>query len=320
MANRRIRKTAILAKIESVYKTDPVPTGAANSILVSDLEINPLNSENVDRDLVRAYLGGSEQLVGTAFLEMGFTVELQGAGAAGTAPAWGPLMRACGFAETVTAGNRVEYNPISDSEESVTIYWYDDGVLHKGLGCRGSFELEANIGQRPVLRFRFVCIDGGISAAANPSQTLTGWIKPLVVTDTNTGDVTLGCTYSAGALSSGTAYPSSGITISSGIVATHTPMLGQETVEISDREVTGAIQLDLTAAEEVTFMGTVKANTTQSLGLVHGTTAGQIVVLYAPVVQLINPTKQEINGKRIIGYDLRMVPSIGNDELKIVAR
>src|SRR5205085_5950126 len=122
--NRFIRKTALTAKIETTYKTDPTPTGAANAMLVSNVEVNPYNAENVDRALLREYFGASEQLVGVANLQVSFDVELAGAGAAGTAPAWGPLLRACSVAETVTAGNRVEYNPITDSPESVTMYWY----------------------------------------------------------------------------------------------------------------------------------------------------------------------------------------------------
>ena len=66
-------------------------------------------------------------------------------------------------------------------------------------------------------------------------------------------------------------------------------------------------------------MGNVTTNTTQSLGLVHGTTAGNKMLVYAPSVQLINPRKEDRNGRRMIGFDARFLPSSGNDELKIVA-
>jgi hypothetical protein len=79
------------------------------------------------------------------------------------------------------------------------------------------------------------------------------------------------------------------------------------------------VQLDLTAAQEVTLMTTVKANTTQGLGLQHGTTAGNIVLTFMPNAQLINPSKQEINGRRLIGFDIRAVPGAsGNDDLRLV--
>jgi len=319
MANRLIRKTAILLKIETVYGTDPTPTGAANAMLVSNLNINPLNAQNVDRDLVRTYLGSSEQLVGTAYVEMSFDVEMQGSGTLGTAPAWGAALRACGFAEAISAGARVEYTPVTDTLESATIYWYDDGVLHKGLGGRGSVEIAAGVGERPVFKFKFVLLDGGVSAASNPSLTLTAWKQPKVINDANTGDLTFGGTYATGAITGGTAWPSRGLNLNVANTVNFTPLLGGETVDLSQREITGSMQLDLTAAQEVTFMASVKANTLDTLSLLHGTVSGYKVLIHSPSFQMINPSKQEVNGKRLIGYDIRCVPSSGNDELRIVS-
>ena len=47
--------------------------------------------------------------------------------------------------------------------------------------------------------------------------------------------------------------------------------------------------------------------------------AGSKILLFAPAVQLTNPSKQELNGRRLIGFDLRLVPSSGNDDIKLVA-
>lgn len=316
---RYIRNTAIQAKIETVYKTDPVPTGAANSMLVSNVNINPLNAQNVPRELIRTWLGGSEHLIGTAFKEVSFDVEIAGSGSLGVAPAFGPLLRACGLAEAITAVTRVDYTPISTGFESVTIYWYDDGLLHKLFGARGSFGIAKGLGGRPVFRFRFLGIDGGESAATPSGTSYASFVKPLVITDTNTGDITLGATYSAGAMSGGTVYPSRGLEVDLGHEVVHTPLLGMEEIDITARDVSGHVDLDLTPAQEVTLMSTVKANTTQGLGLQHGTVAGNIVLTFLANAQLINPTKQEINGRRLIGFDIRGVPGAsGGDDLRLV--
>lgn len=317
--SRLSRKTAILAKIETTYGNDAVPTGLANAILISNQSINPLTANNVNRALVREYLGGAEQLVGTAFVDVTFDIELQSSGAAGTAPAWGPLLRACGFAEVVTAASRVEYNPVSASFESATLYYFDDGALHSLLGARGSFKLGMGVGNRPTITFHFVGLDGGITSVANPAQTLTAWKTPTVITDQNTGDLLLGCSYAAAALTGGTAYPSKGIDIDSGNAVTHMPLLGGQSIELTDRNITGKISLDLTVAQEITLMSGLKANTLQSVGLTHGTVAGSKIIVYSPAVQLINPRKEDQNGRRLIGFDTRHVPSAGNDELRIVA-
>lgn len=317
---RYIRNTAILAKIETTYGTDPTPTGAANALLVSNVGITPLVAKNVDRDLLRPYFGASEQLVGIAHVEFTCDVEIQGAGAAGTAPAWGPLLRACAFAETISAGTRVEYDPVSQSIESLTAYYYDDGILHKLFGARGDFSVKLNAEGRPVFSFKFQGLDGAVSAAALPALTLTGWKTPSVVTDSNTADLLWGCTYATGALSGGTAYPSRGIELTVGNQVDFTELLGGESIDITDRSTTGKASLDLTAAQEVTLMTDVKANTLTSMGIVHGLTAGYKVLFYAPAVQRINPKKEALGKRRLIGVDLRLTPtSAGNNELKIVA-
>lgn len=97
------RKRVLLAKIESVYGTDPTPTGAANAILVRNMTVTPQEADFADRDLVRPYLGRSEQLPAAIRALVEFEVEIAGAGTAGTAPGYGPLLRACGFAEQLLA-------------------------------------------------------------------------------------------------------------------------------------------------------------------------------------------------------------------------
>ncbi len=320
MATRYIRNTAILAKIESTYGTDSTPTEGANAILISNVSINPLSAANVDRDLVRPYMGASEQLVGPANIELSFDIELSGAGAAGTAAAYGPLLRACGFAETLSASIRAEYNLVTPVADSVSIYYFSDGVKHIAKGCRGTLSLKMSAGGRPVLSFKFLGLDGGVTAASPSALTLTAFKTPAVISEPNTGDLTFGATYTAATptLTGGTGYPSQGIELDLGNAVNYTPLLGGESVDISQRQVTGKILLDLTAAQEVTFMASVKANTLQSLGLMHGTTAGYKVMIFMPAAQLINPSKSEVNGKLMIGYDIRALPSSGNDELKIV--
>ncbi len=315
--SRSPRNTVILAKIEATPGVDAAPVGATDAILVSNQTINPLNATNIDRNILKGFFGGSEQLVGNAFVEASFDVEIAGSGTAGTAPAWGPLLRACGFAEAVTAVTRVDYTPISTGLECLTIYYYDDGALHKLLMARGDASIKMGSGERPVFSMKFMGIDGGLTAVSNATPTLTAWKTPLAITDPNTGDLTFGCTYATGALTGGTTYPSKGLQMALGNKLAHVPLLGGESIDITDHVMTGSCELDLTAAQEVTFMTGVKANTTQSIGLLHGTTAGYKILVHAPKVQLINPKKTEFNGRRLIGYDLRVLPSSGNDDLRI---
>jgi hypothetical protein len=316
---RYIRNTALLAKIETTEGTDATPTGAANALLISDVTINPLNAQNVDRSIVRPYFGASEQLVGTAYVSIDFTVELAGSGTAATAAPWGALLVACGFVESGTTHK--QYAPDTPSnQKSATLYYYDDGVLHKLLGAKGTFKMQMGIGERPTLAFSFTGKDGGVTAVANPTTTLTAWKQPIVITDPNTGDVKFGASYAAGVVTGGSTYVSQGLQLDIGNAVQYTPLLGAEYIDITDRAVTGSIQLDLTGAQEVTLMTSVKSNTLQAVSLEHGTTAGSIVGVHMAAVQLLNPTKADANGRRLIGFDTRSVPVVGNDDLIIYSK
>jgi hypothetical protein len=316
---RLIRKTAILAKTEVTYGVDSVPTGAANAMLVSNATFN-LAYNNVERNFIRPFFGGSGQLAGTRFVEIGFEIELANSGTAGTAPAWGPVLRACGMAESVlSTPARVEYTPVSASFSSVTIYYHLDGVRRVALGCMGNVEIMLNEGAAPMLRFSMVGLDGGRTATADPTVTLTAFRAPQVVTDVNTGDINLGCTYAAGALSSGTVYPSRGLSINLQNTVSRKALLGGQAVQISDRNVQGSMQLDLTPAQEVSFLTDINANTNTTLGFTHSTGAGVGILLHAPQVQRIDPTDQEYEGDVHIGQSLRFTPTTaGNDELRLV--
>ncbi len=318
--SRKTRLTAVLAKLETTYGVDAAPTGAADAVLISNATFD-YTYNNVARDNLRSFLGASEQLAGTRFVTMSFDVEMAGSGTTGTAPAWGRLLRACAMAETVTAGSRVEYNPISTGMDSMTIHYFDDGVVHRAVGCMGSAEVVMDESAIPRLRFNFTGIDGGLAAQVNPTQTLTSWRVPQVVTNTNTNAVLLGATYATGTLTGGTSFVSRGINLNLGNEVRFVSMLGTggADVDIYNREATGSLQLELDAAAEVAAFNAVAANTLTSIGLQHGSTAGNRVLVFAPAVQRINPTHQDFEGRVLIGFDLRLTPLAGNDELRIVA-
>lgn len=321
MPNRLIRNTVILLKQEVTYGVDPIPTGAANALLVSNLSINPFNAQNVDRDNIRPFLGGSEQLVGSRYVTCGFDLELTGAGVVASAPAWGPALLSCGFAETLTATVRADYTLVSTSFKSATICWHDDGLLHKATGCRGNVVFKLGVGQRPVMSFAFTGLYSTPVAIGNPTVTLTAFKVPQIIIDANTGDVILGGTHATGtapAIAAGAPYPSQGIEIDMGNKVDFNALLGGETVDMTQRSVTAKVMFDLSAAEEAAAYAAVEANTLTSVGLQHGTVANQKLLLWMPSVQRISPSKGEANGKRLVGFDMRAVPVNGDDEFRVV--
>lgn len=321
MANRLTRQAVILSKAESTYGTDSTPAAADDSLLVSSFTVDPLNAQNVNRDLIRSFLGGSEQLVGDRHIAAQYAIEAVGSGTVGTAPVYAEQLTACGLAVTETTDERVDVTPVSSGFGSVTSYYHDSGTKHLSTGTRGTFELMMELGARPMFNFSMLGIHNAETATSNPTGVYTAFQTPQAITNANTADIVLGCTHStsgAPALSSGTTYPSKGLKVNLGNVVNHVALLGGESVEISQREVTGSITLDLTSAQEVTLMAAVRAATLTSIGFVHGTVAGRALLVFMPYCQLINPRKDELNGKRLITFDFRAVPSLGDDELRLV--
>lgn len=305
------RKNAILVKTETVYGTDATPTGAANAVLLVDPpEIVPIEMSMVDRKLVREYFGNSEQLPTAIFARVNFKCEMAGSGAAGTAPAWGPLLRGCGFAETIAAGVKVSYAPITNNAESVTIYANRDRLLHKLTGARGSVRLSLNTDDIPVLDFSFMGLFSPVTDAALPATTLTGWKTPLPVNKTNTPTFAL----------HGYAAPLQSLAID---VANQTEFWSlpnsSEQILLNDRNPRGSISMEAVSIEQKDFFTAAKNVAVDSLQLIHGTAAGNKIQIDAPKVQFASPKYGEFKGALMLSGDLIFMPNAGNDELIITS-
>lgn len=134
LTNRR----QILAKIESVYGTDIVPAGA-DAIEITNLSFAKEGARMTNPAILKSTLGQRAQSFGGTLGTLTFDCWLRGSGTAGTAPEIDPLLRSCAMAVTNSPATSDTYDPISTGMESCSIYFEEDGLRHKFLGCRGSF-------------------------------------------------------------------------------------------------------------------------------------------------------------------------------------
>lgn len=306
------RVRSILAKTESSYGSDSTPTGSANAIQVSALEINPAESEVLSRDLIRSYLGNSPQLIANTRVSVTFTVEYSGSGAAGTAPKYGPLLEACGFGETIVSSTSVTYAPISTTPESVTIYVDSDGIRHKVTGARGSFTLSLNANQIPVYNFTMTGQYVAPTDTASPTLTFNNQADPEIFNDTNTTAFTL---FSA----TGLALQSAEIDLGNEVVYRELVNSTKEVIVV-DRAATANFVVEAPALSVKDFFALSVAGTAGNLSIVHGATAGNIITLSSPAsgLSLGNPTYSEDQGIVMLNIPTTMVPSSsGNDEITL---
>lgn len=305
------RKRTILAKTEVTYGVDPTPTGAANAVLVRNLNITPLNAELVSRDLVRPYLGASEQLLASSYVAVDFEVEIAGSGTAGTAPAYDSLLKACGFAATTSAGVSVTYNPVSTGFSSVTIYYNIDGVLHKITGARGNLEIDMTVGQIPVYRFTFTGLYNAPTDTSAPSVTYTAWQTPLTVNNDNTSAFSF---YSySGALQS--------LNVNLNNTVNFRTLVGAKDVLMTDRRAGGQLVFEAPTIAQKDYFGLALGTTLGTLDITHGTVGGNKVQISSTRAKVNNPSYQDLNGIHMLQTPFDLVPSTaGNDELSIVVK
>ena len=303
------RKRLILAKAEATYGTDPTPTGSANAILVRNLEITPLQSDIVQRELIRPYLGNYEQLLAQARVQVTFEVELAGSGAAGTAPAYGPVLKACGLSETVVASTSVTYAPVSTSFSSVTIYFYQDGIRHIVTGARGTFTLNGQVGAIPTIAFTMTGIYNAPTDTALATPTYANQATPLIFKNGNTTSFSA-FSYS-GALQS--------IDLNLGNEIVYRELIGgTKEVLITDRKPAGTMSIEAVLLATKNYFTVSTGSTTGSVSFQHGTTAGNIATLTMAQSDLADASYAELNGIAMMNLPYVATPTAaGNDELSL---
>lgn len=305
---RYIDKLALLAKIETVYGTDAVPTGAANAIQVTNCKYK-VEADEVSRDLLKPYMGHQGVILVGKYVTISGEVEIAGAGAAGTAPAWGVLLRMCGFAETVTAATDVQYDPVSGAFEAGTLYYNLDGVNHVALGARGTMKLSMKPKEIPRMTFDFKGLLGNIADTALPTVDYTDFKDPLPVNKANT-------TFALHGYAGGT----EGVTIDMGAGIEPRLIINKESIEYVERKATGEAVMEAAALSTINWFQIAQAHTVGVMALQHGTVAGNIVKFDAPAVQIGMPDYGD--SQKIVNNTLKLMlkPSAGNDELKITVK
>lgn len=305
---RIFRKLAILHKIEATYGQVNAPM-AADFILATNVTYTPIEANELSRDLMLPYLGNQGVILTGKHARIEFDVEVAGSGAAGTAPKWASLMRACGFAETLDAGVSATYSIVEDGVESSTIYFEIDGVRHVMLGTRGN--VSVNIAPEAIPRFRFTMLGllGRISDEARPNVSTDGWQKPL---DPSSSNSTMEL--------HGWASVAESLSIDRGNTVTPRFLIGSESIIITGRNTTGTTVVEATHLATVNWFERALDRTRGALSLVHGTNAGNIVEFSAPAVEIGKPTQGQKDGILNYSLPLSFCPVDGRDELVIVAR
>jgi len=295
-----LRKRLIVIETESSYGTDPTPDGA-DAVLVRDLTITPQSSDVVSRELIRPYLGASQQILTNTRVECTFSVEMAGSGTAGTAPQYGKALKACGLSETVASGTSVTYEPVSAAFSSVTIYYMIDGVRHKATGCRGTVSISAEVGSIPTLDFSFIGIYNAPDDSALLTPSYANQDDPLVFKNGNVTGFQL-LSY-AGALQS-FSFDLGNETVYRELVG------GTKEVLITDRAASGSVSIEAVLLGTKDYFASAVDDDAALGNLVftHGTTAGNKVQFTSSKVDIGDVSYGDSDGIAMLEIPYTCVP------------
>lgn len=179
------RRAIILGKIESTYNTDSSPVVSTDAALVEEPSWSHEGARMQERAAARPSAGKLPQVFGGTLKAVSFSMNLKGAGAAYSAtvrPEADAFLRACGFSATVdttASAETVTYVPVSTAYESITIYYYEDGILHTLTGCRGNVSFAMEAGGFVKASFSFTGHDATHTDVSFPSPTYDSVAPPV---------------------------------------------------------------------------------------------------------------------------------------------
>ncbi len=308
--SKSMNKQALYMKIQSAPNVAETMV-AADAVLAKDINPNPTNPNSQTRNLIKSYLGNSGTVQVSSYMTIEFTVELAGSGAAGTAPQWGKLLRGCAFDETIVAGTRVDYSPITDSQEFLTIDYYLDGARFVSTDAMGSMVVTLNASGIPELRFSFVGFVPTESDTPNPvNPDFSNWEAPLGVSKANTPTFTL----------HGVAVKATKLSIDMANDVPYRNYIGNESIEVLDRQPTGSATFEFDSLATANWFQKSRAGTTGALQMIHGITAGNIVQIDSPKLQPSDVSLQDDSNIAMINTSFQLLPDTGNDEIVVSAR
>lgn len=307
MAKNYFRKKLLLAKIETVYGDDPTPTDALNAIQTKDLEIDPIEGEALSRNIDRDSFGADLSTLVGKHVRVRFKVEAAGSGAAGTAPAYGVLLRACGHAEDVNAGVDVRYAPIDENVPSVYFYFKRGLVLHKCAGARGMVKFTASKRNYGYFEFEFTALYVGPVASSAMTPVLTAFQTPVPfrasTVDCDIAGVTVGLHE---------------ITIDGGQKVEFYEHSEEESIQITDRESKFSAKFEEPEIGTHDFFDDVSTDTTGAFDFQLGTVAGNIVQIVSTMSQMQTLKVSDVQGVATFDVTGTLVPNGANPDYEIV--
>ena len=301
------QRTQLAAKAEETEGT-AIALAGANALLVQNPQFKPNTPPNT-RENVTASLSRFASVPGARYATMEFDVELKGSGSAGTAPALGTLLKACGFGESVVESTSVTYTPASSGISSLTMAMYMDGIIKSIWGARGTVSLKIETGKYGLFHFVFTGADFSVETGAMLSSGVSyeATLPPAFLDASFTVDSYAALVGSLEFNMNNTVALRQDANAESGYLS----------AVITKREPSLSIDPEMVTVAVYDFYGELRSGTVGALTLTLGASAGNICTITAPKVQYTGITPGDRDGVRSLGIDCQLNRNAGDDELSL---
>lgn len=289
------KKQTVLAKVETTVGTDASPTTADDAIEVFNFTATPEADEQT-RTPNKPFFSNDRKSYGNKRWTLSFDIDFAGSGAVDGKPAIDPILLACKHVGTQNAGVNYSYKPDSSATTTATIYFFLDGILHKGLGCSGSVDINAKIGETTK---------GSVSMMAE-------YVTPVDQTPTGTPDFSsfripvLNSEANSELSLHGTLIHGTSFSLNQGNTNDFKESTEVKFVAYTDRKTTSTIEFWMQDLAEVNPYALWESETGGVVYWQVGTAAGERVRFTMPNAQVGTPKPQDAGD--LAGYSLELTP------------
>lgn len=305
----------LCVKKETTYATDAAPTPAANARLTRNLQIKPIVTDRLDRNLDRQIRGRVKDIVSNKRQTISYELEVAGSGAAGTAPPWMEDLECCGMLAPVlvaTTSATQKFALSSTAMSSGSFYAWDTAQRTQGVGGRGTFGWDFTANAIPFFKVDVTTIpQAGTAIVDNTpaAATFTAWKDPLEVNTVNT-DFFL----------DGFAAVLKQFTGDVGADVKARNLVGANYIRRGNHAITGTIVVEAPLLASKNYFATLDSGAEIAVQLIHGIAAGSIVELASTRLQITDISRQEEDDVLMLSITYALNAGTTNDDLTIIAR
>ena len=298
---RWTRRRLVLAKLETTIGTDARPQAAHNALKVTDLDVSPLQSDELIWQGLQPYFGARRGIKIHKRSAVRFSMHFTGTGA--KIPHYGILLQSCGLSQTIkneaTATQAISYTPTSSNGKSLTLYCNYDGRIHATTGARGTVGIRLATNELPEWQFSF----------------LGHYVRPSLATQSTAivynSDQEISLPTTSPIVScSGKTMTVSRLEVDLGAEVDYIGWINGAQIEMLDRQVRGRMVVRDDDLDVGFWFQKVDRGETVNLSFSQGE-----ISVSGSRVQISDVRYEDVNGIQALEFDLRFLPVSGDDEI-----